>query len=103
MTCSSRPRNAMRCAPDWGGLSPQQVGVPLWQAGPEGSAIINNVSPSQSAAISLTSRKWPEVSPLVQSRPLLPLQKVTPPPPPPAPPPPPFTSPPTPPPPLPPT
>jgi len=58
-------------------LFPQQVAVPLWQAGPLGSARINKASPSQSAAISLSLRKWPEVSPLVHSRPLLRLQKVT--------------------------
>ena len=58
-------------------LFPPASGLPLWQAGPLGSARINKASPSQSAAISLSLRKWPEVSPLVHSRPLLRLQKVT--------------------------
>jgi hypothetical protein len=67
----SCPAAASRCA------VPKQLSVPRWQTAPVGCARIKSVSPSQSAAMACTSRKCPEVSPLVQSLCLLRLKKVT--------------------------
>ena len=53
------PKNANCSAAARGGVSPKQVRVPRWQAGPSGFARISSVSPSQSAAMARTSRKLP--------------------------------------------
>ena len=45
----------------------KQVSAPVWQAGPTGFTLTSKVSLSQSAIISFTKKKLPEVSPLVHS------------------------------------
>jgi hypothetical protein len=77
ITRSSVPRNASLSPAACGAFAPQQVRVPVWQAGPAGFASTSRASPSQSTSIARTSRKLPELSPLVHRRRLLRLQKVT--------------------------
>ena len=52
----------------------EQVGVPVWQAGPVWSTRTSSVSPSQSSRTSRTRWVWPEVSPFTQYSPRLRLQ-----------------------------
>src|SRR5439155_17511109 len=66
-----------RASPAPTSSSKKQVGWPVWQTGPAGSASISRVSLSQSIQTRFTRKTWPDVSPLVQSTWRSRLQKVT--------------------------
>src|SRR3546814_372131 len=68
---------ASSCASAAAGASAKQLALPRWQVGPCGRACTRSVSPSQSVSTEASARRWPDVSPLVHSRPRLRLWNVT--------------------------
>src|SRR3546814_2753867 len=60
---------ASSCASAAAGASAKQLALHRWTVGPCGRACTRSVSPSQSVSTEASASRWPDVSPLVHSRP----------------------------------